>query len=103
MNLSKTIGVLVSILLIVSCKEEPKNIDINTNELLENVRILSNDSLEGRAFTTVGNEKARKFIIKKFEEIGINPLYDNLEIPFTVTLKGKQRQAVFPINNLVMI
>lgn len=98
MKFFKLVGIFAITFLVISCKKEPKNIDINKNELLQNVKILSNDSMEGRAFTTSGNEKAKLFIIQKFKEIGINPLNADFEQPFTVTLKGKQRQAVFPID-----
>lgn len=85
------------ILLAVACGKEQSKIDIDATELLENVKLLSHDSLAGRKFTEIGNLKARKYIQEKFQSIGLNPLYDDFVQEFSVTLQGRQRQAVFPI------
>lgn len=86
-----------SLILFASCKE-PKIIDINTDELLENIKIISNDSLEGRLFSSEGNYKTRKFIVKKFQEIGLQSVSGTYEQEFSATLTKKTRQETFPIN-----
>ena len=53
---------------------------INTNELLNDLQILSADDMKGRQADTKGNEKARLFILKRLKEIGSNKV---IQIPFT--------------------
>lgn len=80
--------------------EKPKPIEIDSKKLLENVKILASDSMEGRAFSTLGNKKAQEFIQKKFSEIGLEK-YKNgsYNEAFDYTFKGKKRQEAFPIEN----
>lgn len=47
---------------------------VNAGEMLHLAQVLSSDALEGRAAGTPGNEAARGFIHKRFEEIGLAPL-----------------------------
>ncbi len=47
---------------------------IEAAEMLHLAQVLSSDALEGRAAGTAGNEAARGFIHKRFEEIGLLPL-----------------------------
>lgn len=96
--MNKTIFSLFGLLILfVSCRE-PKVIEINADELLENIQILSNDSLGGRLFSSEGNYKARKFIVKKFKEKGLQPVNGVYEQEFSSTLTKKTRQETFPIN-----
>lgn len=46
----------------------------DAGEMLHLAQVLSSDALEGRASGTPGNEAARGFIHKRFEEIGLLPL-----------------------------
>lgn len=46
----------------------------DAGEMLHLAQVLSSDALEGRASGTAGNEAARGFIHKRFEEIGLLPL-----------------------------
>lgn len=47
---------------------------VEAAEMLHLAQVLSSDALEGRAAGTAGNEAARGFIHKRFEEIGLLPL-----------------------------
>lgn len=47
---------------------------VDAGEMLHLAQVLSSDALEGRAAGTAGNEAARGFIHKRFEEIGLLPL-----------------------------
>ncbi|QTD38372.1 M28 family peptidase [Polaribacter batillariae] len=79
----------------------PKDIQIDEQMLLESIKILSHDSLEGRGFSKVGNYKAQKFIAKKFEEIGLEKMVrDSYIQKFPYTFSGKRRLKMFPISNL---
>jgi hypothetical protein len=47
---------------------------IEGERMLADVRALAHDSLEGRRTGTVGNEKARAFLIRELEQRGVAPL-----------------------------
>lgn len=47
---------------------------VDASEMLHLAQVLSSDALAGRASGTPGNEGARGFIHKRFEEIGLLPL-----------------------------
>ncbi|MBO9559622.1 MAG: M20/M25/M40 family metallo-hydrolase [Caulobacter sp.] len=49
---------------------------------LDDVRILSADDMEGRAVGTPGGAKARAYIVKRFNEIGLRPQGETFEVPF---------------------
>lgn len=84
------------LILFVSCSK-PKPIELNGEELLENVRILSDDSYEGRLFSSESNYRARKFIVEKFKDAGLQPINGVYEHEFTSKLSKKTRQDLFPI------
>ncbi len=84
------------LIIIVGCKK-PKNIEIDTTVLLDNVRTLSDDSYEGRLFSSPSNYRARKFIVEKFKEAGLQPVNGSYEQEFSSTLTKKIRQETFPI------
>jgi len=62
---------------------------------LEDVRILSADDMEGRAIGTPGGAKARAYIVKRFNEIGLRPLGETFEAPFSFKVGfGRETQGV---------
>ena len=86
-------------LLAFGCQSE-KAIQIDKKALLENIKILSHDSLEGRGFTKKGNYKAQAFISNKFEQIGLEKVQnDDFIQKFPYTFTGKRRQRMFPVEN----
>ncbi|MCG1037116.1 M28 family peptidase [Polaribacter sargassicola] len=92
---------LLSIILIsISCNSK-KTIKIDDKILLESIKILSHDSLEGRGFSKEGNYKAQKFIANQFEKIGLEKM-DGEEFiqKFPYTFSGKKRLRMFPIKGL---
>lgn len=52
------------------------------DKALEDVRILSDDAMQGRAPGTPGSALARAHILKRFGEIGLSPVGDGFEHPF---------------------
>ncbi|WP_425994302.1 M20/M25/M40 family metallo-hydrolase [Caulobacter sp. DWR1-3-2b1] len=50
---------------------------------LDDVRILSDDALQGRAPGTPGSAMARAHILKRFGEIGLSPIGTSFERPFS--------------------
>ena len=58
---------------------------IDAGALMHFTQLLASDALEGRATGTPGNEAARGFILKRFEEIGLQPFAGaGFEHAFTV-------------------
>lgn len=89
---------IVAILFIAWSCSKPKDIKIDSKELLKNIQILSDDSLEGRGFATEGSIKAQKIITEKFKEAGLQFYTQNKYLQeFSHTFKGKERQDIFPI------
>ena len=89
--------IISALLLIISCKE-PVVIELNDQEILDHVKTLSSDEYEGRLFSTEANKEARAYIIREFESIGLQPLFDTgYEQEFSATLTKRRRQDIFPI------
>lgn len=53
------------------------------DKALEDVRILSADDMQGRAPGTPGSEKARAYVLSRFAQIGLAPVAERFEQPFT--------------------
>ena len=103
---------LFTFIFISSCKtEKPKNanknqlnsptrnsIQINETSLINNIKILASDSLEGRGFTKPGNYKAQELIANEFKRLNLaSPLDSGYIQQFETVLKGKRRQRMFPV------
>lgn len=62
-----------------------KPVYVDAGPMLHLVDVLASDALEGRASGTPGNEAARGFIRKRFEDIGLTPYLDSgWEQPVTI-------------------
>jgi len=62
---------------------------------LDDVRILSDDAMQGRAPGTPGSALARAHILKRFGEIGLAPIGAGFEQPFSFTRRdGTQVAAI---------
>jgi len=57
---------------------------VNQVKLFQDVTTLASDSMEGRKTGTIGNEKARKYILDRVEEIGLKPFASGFELPFKI-------------------
>jgi len=101
MKINYSFLLFVSTLFILSCNQ-PKEalIKIDEKMLLDNLKILASDSLEGRGFSKPGNYKAQKMIANQFQKIGLEAAVDsNFIQEFPYTFSGKRRQRLFPILN----
>lgn len=88
------------VFLITSCAEKKIALKVNKSELLEDIKILAHDSLEGRGFSKPGNYKAQQFIAKRFKEVGLKPYLKSEFIQkFEHTFTGRMRQRLFPIKD----
>ena len=62
--------------------------NINRNQLLQDVEILSSDVYEGRKTGTVENQMAAKYIIERFKNIGLTFYQDSFKHPFVFKNKA---------------
>ncbi len=63
--------------------------------LIENLKFLASDSLEGRRTGTPGNSKARKYIKEQFKKLKLESLgHSNYEMPFQFSVRGEERNGV---------
>src|SRR5205085_818548 len=68
---------------------------VNADQLLEDTRTLSADDMEGRGAGTQGGARARAYIIRRFDESGLKPLWSSYEQPFELGGEGaKARKGV---------
>ena len=65
----KNISLLVLFLSLIGCKEEYKP----ENKIKEDVAILADDKFEGRQTGTEGEKAAASYLVKRFEELGLQP------------------------------
>ena len=85
--------IIISGILITSCKSNTKEIvtpiiptlkyEFTANLILDDIKNLSSDEFEGRKTSTQGAIKARSYIKERFEKLGVTPLLNNFEQPFT--------------------
>lgn len=100
--MTKLLTFLGLLIFILSCQFQAANneISINRDKLLYDLKVISHDSLEGRFFGTKGNEKAQRFIAKRFAEINIPSAFHEGGIQkYTYTFSGKNRHRMYPISN----
>ena len=84
----------------LACKSQipTQNIQIDSIELLRDLKTFSSDSFEGRGFVTEGNRKAQEFMADKFAELNIEPAFSEGYIQeFPDTIRGEGRLKVFPL------
>jgi len=61
---------------------------IDSAALLNDLKVLSADDMQGRQVDTPGGEKARKYVIQRFTESGIRTFQATYEQPFTFSGRG---------------
>lgn len=61
---------------------------IDTGQLLNHVKILAADSLEGRRTCAPGAAKARNYILNHFKSVGLIPFFENYQQKFVVDERG---------------
>lgn len=68
----------------------PKSDLIDAAALLNDIRILSADAMEGRSASRPSMEKARDYVAKRFRESGIQPIGSSYEQEFQITRRDGQ-------------
>ncbi|MGD2069051.1 MAG: hypothetical protein PVI57_10295, partial [Gemmatimonadota bacterium] len=64
---------------------------ITSDGIMADVRVLSADSMEGRSPGTPGEERAVRYIARRFRDIGLEPVGDDYALP--VELVGMTKRA----------
>jgi Zn-dependent M28 family amino/carboxypeptidase len=70
----------------------PTSAVINAEQLFEDLRILSADAMEGRGAGTKGGALARAYIVRRFADAGLKPLWPSYEQPFDLP-SGEESRA----------
>lgn len=75
-------------LVFCSCAQDPS--------IMSDITYLASDELGGRATETVGNEKAREYILKRFNHLGLKKIGDSYLQPFSFsrTVAADSREVV---------
>jgi hypothetical protein len=60
--------------------------------ILEDLRFLSSDALQGRSTGSPGAREARTFLVAALREAGVEPLEGRFEHPFTWTRRGQDQE-----------
>jgi hypothetical protein len=71
---------------------------IDAARLLEDVRMLSSDEMEGRGMGTQGGVKARAFVITRFADLKLKTFGDSYEKPFDAGAAAPAASKIKPAN-----
>jgi hypothetical protein len=74
---------------------------IDAGQLLEDVRLLSSDAMEGRGAGTQGGAMARAYITRRFADAGLKPLWSSYEQPFDLPARGGGEAKTLKCANVV--
>jgi Zn-dependent M28 family amino/carboxypeptidase len=86
-------SVLVAGLIVLSePAQAPGSAVIDTARLLDDLRVLSSDAMEGRRTGTAGSEKARVFIAERFKDSGVVPFGASYQYAFTFRRRGSSSE-----------
>lgn len=92
---------LASLLVLAACSTAPAPPPAEAVEaaddgdtLIDDVRILADDTMQGRSPDTKGSRMARGYIEYRFEEIGVEPVGESYEQAFVFTRNGVARNGV---------
>lgn len=66
-----------------SCSKENLTAELNTDQLVEDLKVLSSDEMEGRRTGTEGNARARAYLLDRYAEEGAMPFKGSYTHSFT--------------------
>jgi Zn-dependent M28 family amino/carboxypeptidase len=69
---------------------------LDTDQLIEDLKVLASDEFEGRRTGTEGNRKAREFLVQRFEEEGATPFQGSFVHEFEFS--GRDGEPMTGIN-----
>lgn len=84
--LRRCAGALAFVTIAVSAAsaQRPVSADPTTATLMRRLSALSADSMEGRLAGSVGGARARAWLLRELSSIGVKPLSERFEMPFTL-------------------
>lgn len=80
--------ILLALLLVCAISSNAQTVD--SAQLMQDVKVLSSDKMEGRKVGTRGNREAQLYIIRRFEQIGVQKQFDTYEQSFFFSSHGKR-------------
>lgn len=69
----------------LGCTAQQQQVSLDTEQLIEDLRVISSDEMEGRRAGTEGNRKAREYLVKRFKDEGAQPFQASYEHEFNFT------------------
>jgi Zn-dependent M28 family amino/carboxypeptidase len=66
--------------------------EMDRAQLLEDMRILASDEMQGREAGTEGGALARAYILERYEDIGVQPVGESFEYAFRFTPRGRDEE-----------
>ncbi len=96
-SIHKSLPLLIAILFI-SCspQEQTSAPTLDTDQLIEDLRVISSDETEGRRTGTKGNRIAREYLVQRFEEEGAKPFQGSFTHEFSFT--NRQEEVMKGVN-----
>ena len=76
---------------------------LDREQLLEDLRILAADEMEGREAGSPGGARARAYIVERFEAIGVAPVGESYEHAFTFRTREDPDKDITGVNILARI
>ena len=68
--------------------------DVPPENLMQHAHALAHDSMQGRRIGSPGNAKARTYVVRQFRDVGLQPVGESLEAPFTAGPDSAPRRGV---------
>jgi len=73
---------------IQACMQPKELPTLNTNQLINDIKTLSADDMQGRLVGTAGNAKARDYITKRLIDMTVPAFEEDYNHPFTITRRN---------------
>ena len=75
-----------------------QNTTIAGEALARDVAVLAADSMEGRGAGTEGGARARRYLLRRFREVGLQPAGEDFELPFPLRADSGEASGSTGIN-----
>lgn len=82
----------LALVLTITAQEAPKSSVIDSRQLLNDLKVLSSDAMQGREPGTPGGDKARAFVIERFKASGIVPFGSSYAQEFNFAVRGSNTE-----------
>ena len=101
--IKKKSALLLALLIVISagCKAQQQPVTLNTEQLIEDLRVISSDEMEGRRTGTEGNKKARAYLVQRFEEEGAKPFLGSYTHGFSFSNRNGEEMTGVNVVGLI--